>query len=192
MGIWASSAKWGYTRANKTVIQTTIPNENVAVLRSRASDRTLEMPQCRITKEKCTLTKQRVFGIASIIHGLRRHLETPRAVCVVCLLESKSECRRELFRGEARNLQWIHAHITAPIMYDEEIGAQELCESGGGHAGPSSPYGVCGRKATLNHSRANSLLNVNRVYFLNGNANEKFGMCAAQIGLSGRSKRGQN
>ena len=77
-------------------------------------------------------------------------------------------------------------------MYDEEIGAQELCESGGGHAGPSSPYGVCGRKATLNHSRANSLLNVNRVYFLNGNANEKFGMCAAQIGLSGRSKRGQN
>ena len=32
-------------------------------------------------------------------------------------------------------------------------GVQELCESGGGRAGlpvPNSPYGLCGRKATLN------------------------------------------
>ena len=31
--------------------------------------------------------------------------------------------------------------------------AQELCESRGGHPGlpvPDSPYGLCGRKATLN------------------------------------------
>ena len=31
--------------------------------------------------------------------------------------------------------------------------AQELCESRGGHPGlpvPNSPYGLCGRKATLN------------------------------------------
>ena len=33
--------------------------------------------------------------------------------------------------------------------------AQELCESRGGHPGlpvPNSPYGLCGRKATLEHS----------------------------------------
>ena len=30
--------------------------------------------------------------------------------------------------------------------------AQELCESGGGRPGlPSSPYGLCGRKATLKY-----------------------------------------
>ena len=31
--------------------------------------------------------------------------------------------------------------------------AQEVCESGGGRSGlpgPNSPYGLCGRKATLN------------------------------------------
>ena len=33
---------------------------------------------------------------------------------------------------------------------------QELCESGGGRPGlpvPNSPYGLCGRKATLNRTR---------------------------------------
>ena len=34
------------------------------------------------------------------------------------------------------------------------VGAQELCESGGGRSGqflvPNSPYGRCGRNATLN------------------------------------------
>ena len=35
----------------------------------------------------------------------------------------------------------------------DEIRAQELCESGGGRPGlpvTNSPYGLCGRKATLN------------------------------------------
>ena len=34
-----------------------------------------------------------------------------------------------------------------------EVGAQALCESGGGRPGfpaPKSPFGLCGRKATLN------------------------------------------
>ena len=36
---------------------------------------------------------------------------------------------------------------------DGGVGAQELCESGGGRSGlpvPNNPYGLCGRKATLN------------------------------------------
>ena len=36
------------------------------------------------------------------------------------------------------------------------VRAQELCESRGGRPGlpvPNSPYGLCGRKATLNSSR---------------------------------------
>ena len=34
------------------------------------------------------------------------------------------------------------------------VKVQELCESGGGHPGlpvPNSPYGLCGRKATLEY-----------------------------------------
>ena len=35
-----------------------------------------------------------------------------------------------------------------------KLRAQELCESGGGRPGlpvPNSPYGLCGRRATLNN-----------------------------------------
>ena len=37
------------------------------------------------------------------------------------------------------------------------VRGQELCESGGGRPGllvPNSPYGLCGRKATLNFNRS--------------------------------------
>ena len=43
---------------------------------------------------------------------------------------------------------------------DSKSGVQELCESQSGLPGlpvPSSPYGLCGRKATLNYFRAQEL-----------------------------------
>ena len=39
-------------------------------------------------------------------------------------------------------------------LFEKPVRAQELCESGGGRPGlpvPNSPYGLCGRKATLKH-----------------------------------------
>ena len=47
-------------------------------------------------------------------------------------------------------LKEAHINLTAALFL---IRAQELCESRGGRAGlpvPNSPYGLCGRKATLN------------------------------------------
>ena len=42
--------------------------------------------------------------------------------------------------------------VVGPLSVLSLHGAQELCESGGGRPGlpvPDSPYGFCGRKATL-------------------------------------------
>ena len=43
--------------------------------------------------------------------------------------------------------------LGSPSLIAQTLIAQELCESRGGRPGlpvPSSPYGLCGRKATLN------------------------------------------
>ena len=43
------------------------------------------------------------------------------------------------------------------VSVDVKLRAQELCESRGGRPGlpvPNSPYGLCGRKATVNLSSA--------------------------------------
>ena len=58
--------------------------------------------------------------------------------------------------GRTRNLQPSgakHRFKTAGYMW---LRAQELCKSRGGRPGlpvPNSPYGLCGRKATLNERR---------------------------------------
>ena len=47
----------------------------------------------------------------------------------------------------------IMGAITALRAYGSCFRAQEVCESGGGRPGlpvPNSPYGLCGRKTTLN------------------------------------------
>ncbi len=65
-------------------------------------------------------------------------------------------------------------------------GARELCESGGGRAGlhvPNSPYGLCGRKATLNLNRATLKIRVQELCESGGGRaglpvpNSPYGLC---------------
>ena len=61
--------------------------------------------------------------------------------------------------------------------------AQELCESGGGRPGlplPNSPYGFCGRKATLNMIPSNELGGQSRVVIFPLNSSPALAVCCLQ------------
>ena len=50
--------------------------------------------------------------------------------------------------------------LTVHTVQNSQIGAQELCESGGGRPGfpvPNSPYSLCGREATMNSNSDTSI-----------------------------------
>ena len=61
-----------------------------------------------------------------------------------------------MYHGLEKGLQdsyklWFVGSVSDAVL--QSIKAQELCESRGGRPGlpvPKSPYGLCGRKATLN------------------------------------------
>ena len=59
-----------------------------------------------------------------------------------------------------QHMQFLHPMECIRQADDSKSGVQELCESQSGLPGlpvPSSPYGLCGRKATLNYFRAQEL-----------------------------------
>ena len=75
-----------------------------------------------------------------LVTGVKRDVIVSVCVCV-CVDAGMCEIERE--GGEKMEIIYLELYTVTP---------QELCESRGGRPGlpvPNSPYGLCGRKATL-------------------------------------------
>ena len=73
---------------------------------------------------------------------------------------------------------------------DCKFRAEELCESRGGRCGlpvPSSPYGLCGRKATLNlnsDTQSSGAVRKSRWTSWTGVPNSLYGLCGRKVTLN--------
>ena len=66
------------------------------------------------------------------------------------VLQLNALTQREFCSFLCLNVDWIYRNIRIVKCLKNRV--QELCESRGGHPGlsvPRSPYGLCGRKATV-------------------------------------------